>query len=357
MPTPFSIRWSHSPTEESRWPRSERSWAWSALTASLDKVHALLARGVSIEQIIKDFSGYFRSLLLIKKGVRSENVLGEQVQSFPEEIRSAFNEEQLEAALDMFLNLYRDIRYSLNPRFELELAISKLTKLRYVASTASIIEQLARLKNDLINGTISPLNPALADQKTILPEASFTPEPETSASSSPAESTGSSNISSSAFGSTESSGSSNATASASTQSAFGGPTSTTTQQSTSHQEVFGGSVEGTPTNNYYTNTNAVNANAPEEISKGFAIASLVMGILSILTCCCGIVGILFGILGIIFFCVQPKDSEGKRPSMATVGLILSIVGLVIALGFMIFGFVAGGSDAYREILESAESAM
>ena len=137
-------------------------------SASLDKVHSLLAKGVSIEQIIKDFTDYFRSLLLIRKGVKSENVLGEQVSSFPADIRGAFNEEQLEAALDMFLNLYRDIRYSLNPRFELELAISKL---RYVASTASIIEQLARLKNDLINGTITPLNPALADLKTVQPEA------------------------------------------------------------------------------------------------------------------------------------------------------------------------------------------
>ena len=144
-------------------------------SASLDKVHELLARGMSIEQIIKDFSDYFRSLLLIKKGVKSENVLGEQIRSFPSEIRNAFNEEQLEAALDMFLNLYRDIRYSLNPRFELELAISKLSKLRYVASTASIIEQIARLKNDLINGSISPLNPALADQKTVQPEE---PKPE-----------------------------------------------------------------------------------------------------------------------------------------------------------------------------------
>ncbi len=137
---------------------------------ALSKVQALLAKGVSIDQIIKDFTEYFRSLLLIRKGVKSENVIGEQVSSFPAEIQKAYNEEQLEAALDMFLNLYRDIRYSLNPRFELELAISKLSKLRYVASTASVIEQLARLKNDLINGTITPLNPSLADMKTVEPE-------------------------------------------------------------------------------------------------------------------------------------------------------------------------------------------
>lgn len=146
-------------------------------SGSLDKIHDLLAKGVSIEQIIKDFTEYFRSLLLIRKGVKSGNVLGEQVSSFPQSIREAFNEEQLETALDMFLNLYRDIRYSLNPRFELELAISKLSRLRYVASTASVIEQLARLKNDLINGTISPLNPELADMKTVQPEAAAAPQP------------------------------------------------------------------------------------------------------------------------------------------------------------------------------------
>lgn len=139
-------------------------------SAAMDKVNDLLAKGVSTEQVIKDFTDYFRTLLLIKEGVKSENVLGERMESFPPEIRTTFNEEQLEAGLDLFLNLYRDIRYSLNPRFELELAVSKLSRLRYVASNASVLEQLARLKNDLVTGTITPLNPALADQKTIEPQ-------------------------------------------------------------------------------------------------------------------------------------------------------------------------------------------
>ncbi|MBO4409560.1 MAG: DNA polymerase III subunit gamma/tau [Spirochaetales bacterium] len=138
---------------------------------AIAKVNTLLSRGVSIEQIIKDFTDYFRSILLIRKGVKSENVLGEQVSAFPADILGAYNEEQLEAALDMFLTLYRDIRYSLNPRFELELAISRLSRLRYVASTATVIEQLARLKNDLVSGTISPLNPVLAEIPTVAPEA------------------------------------------------------------------------------------------------------------------------------------------------------------------------------------------
>ena len=143
------------------------------------------------------------------------------------------------------------------------------------------------------------------------------------------------------------------TSTSGTQSAFEIPESTAPQQSTSHQEVFGGSVEGTPSGNYYTNTNASSVNAPEEISKGFAIASLVMGILSILTCCCWIISIIFAVLGIIFFFVQPKDSEGNRPTMATIGLILSIVGLVVAIGLVVIGLVSSGSDFYKEVLEQA----
>ncbi|MDR2518499.1 MAG: hypothetical protein LBD13_03685, partial [Spirochaetaceae bacterium] len=38
----------------------------------------------------------------------------------------AFSAPQIEHALDLLLNLYRDIRYSVNPRFELEAAASKL---------------------------------------------------------------------------------------------------------------------------------------------------------------------------------------------------------------------------------------
>lgn len=142
-----------------------------------------------------------------------------------------------------------------------------------------------------------------------------------------------------------------------TESFSTGSSSSQSAPSTSNQEVFGGSVEGnTSLNNNYNNSYASPySNGQEEISKGFAIASLVMGILSIITCCCSITGILFGILGIIFYCVQQKDSEGKRPTQATIGLVLSIIGLVIAVGSIIFGLLASGTDWYQEILRNAQS--
>ncbi len=144
----------------------------SVITASLlegDRSKAildlqdLLAKGVSVEQCIKDFAEYFRSLLLMKKGVLDADILGEQPQRFPDAIRNAYTEEQLEAAVELFLRLYRDIRYSLNPRLELELAVSRLGSLPYLVSPVILMEQLARMKNDLLSGKITPTNPALAE--------------------------------------------------------------------------------------------------------------------------------------------------------------------------------------------------
>lgn len=137
----------------------------------------------------------------------------------------------------------------------------------------------------------------------------------------------------------------------STTSAFEAPVSNPVDtSSSSNQEVFGGRVEGSATSTYASN----NYGTPEEFSKGFAIASLVMGILSLLTCCCTFLSIIFGILGIIFSCVQKKDPEGNKPAMAIVGLILSILGLLISVGSIVYVLCLGGAASYQDILNNLQ---
>lgn len=83
--------------------------------------------------------------------------------------------------------------------------------------------------------------------------------------------------------------------------------------------------------------------APAPQSNGFAIASLILGILSILgTCCCGI-GVLFGIVGIILGCLQPKDNLGNKPGMAIAGIVTSVIGILFGIGF----FVLFAISSYR----------
>jgi hypothetical protein len=75
-------------------------------------------------------------------------------------------------------------------------------------------------------------------------------------------------------------------------------------------------------NNNLNETPVYTDGAVEE-SKGLAIASLILGIVSIL---CG--GGIFGIVGLILAIVAKKKGQAGPH---TVGLILSIVGLVLGL--------------------------
>ncbi len=93
---------------------------------ALARLDEILQNGVSIEQFITDCAAYIRSLLLIRHGITKEALLTQRADRFPAEILNAWQPQQLERALSLLLQLYRDIRFSLNPRYELELAVSRL---------------------------------------------------------------------------------------------------------------------------------------------------------------------------------------------------------------------------------------
>lgn len=105
---------------------------------ALDKVDSILQGGVSIEQFISNMTDYLRNLLLVKSGIKKESLLGQSVERFSTKVLSAWNVPQLERALSLLLNLYRDIRYSLNPRYELDLAVSRLCGLSFYVSIQEV---------------------------------------------------------------------------------------------------------------------------------------------------------------------------------------------------------------------------
>jgi DNA polymerase-3 subunit gamma/tau len=86
----------------------------------------ILDTGVALEQLVTDLAGYYRSLLLLKNGVTRESLLGYAPERFSRASLEKLDSVRLERALDLLLCLYRDIRYSVSPRFELETAVSKL---------------------------------------------------------------------------------------------------------------------------------------------------------------------------------------------------------------------------------------
>ncbi len=146
-----------------------------------------LQAGVSIEQLISNSADYLRSLLLIKNGVKKESLLGNSAERYSSLVLGAWNAIQIERALSLFLQLYRDIRYSLSPRYELELSFSRLCWLSSYVSNAEVKKAIDAAQSLLMgnsgaqgNGTavlqtaVSQSQPAQVQQNSAVVSTSST---------------------------------------------------------------------------------------------------------------------------------------------------------------------------------------
>lgn len=120
--------------------------------AAVEKIDEILQAGVSIEQCISNFADYFRSLLLIKSGITKEALLGQTVERYSQTVLNAWNPIQIERALSLFLQLFRDVRYSLNQRYELEVAVSRLCWLSSYVSPSEVKQSIDAVRSILCPG-------------------------------------------------------------------------------------------------------------------------------------------------------------------------------------------------------------
>ena len=104
----------------------------------INELDSFLQSGISIEQLISNSTEYLRSLLLIKNGIKKESLLGQSPERYSGAVLNGWNTIQTERGISIFLQLYRDIRYSLSPRYELELAFSRLCWLSQYVSPSEV---------------------------------------------------------------------------------------------------------------------------------------------------------------------------------------------------------------------------
>lgn len=92
--------------------------------------------------------------------------------------------------------------------------------------------------------------------------------------------------------------------------------------------------------------------APEPERKGFAIASLVLGILSLVLCCVG--GGVFGIIGLVLGIISLVKKESKM-GMAIAGIITSSFGIIIGIVMLIYVIMFAGffTENYDDIMNSS----
>lgn len=121
---------------------------------ALQLLDEILTAGTAVDQILLELADCLRNLVLISYGVDKESILGMSPGRFPEGPRRAWDTLRLESAAEDACTLYRDIRYSLNPRCELELFAGRLCSLTEKLEAADVLERIHDLRRSLAGENI-----------------------------------------------------------------------------------------------------------------------------------------------------------------------------------------------------------
>ena len=150
---------------------------FSSPDKAIEVLSSLFEAGVSPEQIVKDSADFFRTILLYKTGIRRPSLLGVAEEDIPKELVDALSKEQIEAALKAEMDLYRDMRYSISPRFEIELMVSRLSSLPSLVSGESLMEEIKKMREGIAEGKVvvkKKLEKEVYREETSIPKATET---------------------------------------------------------------------------------------------------------------------------------------------------------------------------------------
>ncbi|MDH7483972.1 MAG: DNA polymerase III subunit gamma/tau [Spirochaetales bacterium] len=107
---------------------------------------SILESGVSPEQFLSDCVAYCRSLLLLGHGITRESLLSAPAQAFAPEVLRTFSAAQIEYALGILLDTYRHLKETIDPRYELELAVARLSRLKVYLPPSDLFSAIATIK-------------------------------------------------------------------------------------------------------------------------------------------------------------------------------------------------------------------
>ncbi|OQB98118.1 MAG: DNA polymerase III subunit tau [Spirochaetes bacterium ADurb.Bin110] len=106
----------------------------------------IIMQGVSPEQFLTDAVNYCRSVLLIMNGIQKENLIIAPHTVFEPIVIESLSKAQIEYAIALLLDAYRHLKESIEPRYEIELAIAKLCHLSSYISPLELFDMLHNIQ-------------------------------------------------------------------------------------------------------------------------------------------------------------------------------------------------------------------
>ena len=120
----------------------------------LSLVEEVSARGYDLRNFSRELMAYFRHLLLIKSGITSAETLGVADVEIArlQKLAQHFSEEDLVRSFHLLAATEKEIKDAAQPRFALELGLTKLAHATRLQSLAELIEKLSALEARWLNG-------------------------------------------------------------------------------------------------------------------------------------------------------------------------------------------------------------
>jgi DNA polymerase III subunit gamma/tau len=119
---------------------------------ALSGLDAILSGGVSPEQFVADMVEYCRALLLVVNGIVKESLLGAPLASFDLAVPEALGEDRVERLLAIFLGAYRALKDSIDPRYELDLAVAKASHIADYVAPSDLARAVGTLRRFVERG-------------------------------------------------------------------------------------------------------------------------------------------------------------------------------------------------------------
>ncbi|AYE36331.1 DNA polymerase III subunit gamma/tau [Borrelia turcica IST7] len=102
--------------------------------------------GISCEQFLLDAIEFFREILFLKLDIKNLTFVGVKSESLREKLLS-FDLNHVERSISILLETYRDLQFSVNPKYELEINFIKILRLKDYIPNHILIKQIQNIED------------------------------------------------------------------------------------------------------------------------------------------------------------------------------------------------------------------
>lgn len=110
---------------------------------------SIFLAGVSYEQFLLDSIEFFREALFLKIGIKNFEFIGIKSEDLRKKLIE-FDLNYLERIIVVLLETYRDLQFSINPRYELEINFIKILRLKNYIPNHVLIKQIQNIEDNLL---------------------------------------------------------------------------------------------------------------------------------------------------------------------------------------------------------------